>query len=186
MKKKIVTKLNSYNHKRIKDLADGSIDNNLNVLMDTVEDEMPFVDYSEKMVAINAYSDTMDRLDGFHITTSESRDNIVTRLLLKYDEIQKVDTLFVPFKLTSLLNKELVITGVVEYYTTEISFNESDGIFSKKLPDTYTFNGKNLTVEFNSWKVLINWAEIKNIIINKATERYQTEIQNCYLEVNYL
>lgn len=186
MKNSTITKLNKYNHSRIKNFADGSIDANLNALMDAVQDEMPFVDYSEKLVGINVYKTTMERVDGFHITATESRDNIVTRMLIKYDEMQNRDKVWIPFKLTSLLNKNLIITGILDFNSKDILFNESENEYSQKLPDTYSYDGENLTMEFQAWSVMIDWVEIKNTIINNYKEKVSVKTTCCYVDVNYI
>ena len=187
MTKLINQKINASNHERLKNFSDGTIDKNLNLLMDQVEKIMPFVNFSEEMKSINVYSDTIERLDGFHLTGSESRDNIITRLFIAFDEIDAIsDEYWIPFKLTSVLNKKLIIAGQVEYYSKDILFNEGSKPIGYELPKTYVFDGEDLSPEYNSWQKLLNWNEISGLILDNKDSKKTIIKTNYVLDINYI
>ena len=67
----------------IKDYSNGSYDDNINKLLDTVEDYMPLVNLSDdSSVIINLKDDTVDRINAFKLTNGESIDNIIVRMLV--------------------------------------------------------------------------------------------------------
>ena len=165
MVKSINTKINKKNHEKLKNFSDGSMDKNLNLLMDTVNDHMPFVDYDEKMVSVSLYTDTLERLDGFHITASEGRDNILTRLFLKYEELNGVQPIEIPFKLTSPLNKELYIIGVCT-------------------PQKISYDSENDSLEYKAWLKLLDWDEIQKLILNHSDERISFNRPIYRLDIN--
>ena len=62
---------------------DGTYDNAVNELIDTVEDYMPLVDLSdESSVIINLEDDTVDRINSFKLSKGESIENILIRMLI--------------------------------------------------------------------------------------------------------
>ena len=62
---------------------DGTYDNAVNQLIDTVEDYMPLVDLSdESSVIINLEDDTVDRINSFKLSKGESIENILIRMLI--------------------------------------------------------------------------------------------------------
>ena len=141
------------------------MDKNLNLLMDSVSEHMPFVDYDEKMVSVSLYSDTLERLDGYHITSSEGRDNIITRLFIKYDEIKEQHLLEIPFKLTSPQNKELYIIGVCS-------------------PKGISYNSDNSSLEYKSWVKLLDWTEIQQLVLAHAEDRISFNKPLYRLDIN--
>ena len=61
----------------------GTYDNAVNELIDTVEDYMPLVDLSdESSVIINLEDDTVDRINSFKLSKGESIENILIRMLI--------------------------------------------------------------------------------------------------------
>ena len=62
---------------------DGTYDNAVNELIDTVEDYMPLVDISdESSVIINLEDDTVDRINSFKLSKGESIENVLIRMLI--------------------------------------------------------------------------------------------------------
>ena len=62
---------------------DGTYDNAVNQLIDTVEDYMPLVDLSdESSVIINLEDDTVDRINSFKLSKGESIENVLIRMLI--------------------------------------------------------------------------------------------------------
>ena len=62
---------------------DGTYDNAVNELIDTVEDYMPLVDLSdESSVIINLEDNTVDRINSFKLSKGESIENILIRMLI--------------------------------------------------------------------------------------------------------
>lgn len=182
-------KLNKTNRDALKNLnTDFSIDTNLNTLMDVVENIMPFVKYSDEVTSINLHQKTIDKLDSFKICNGESRDAIITRLLLMFDEIDNTSSegelLWISFKLSSPLNKKLTISAIMEYSSKDIMFNEGNEVYGWDLPSTYTVNGENMTVEFKSWIDLLDWVEIKELVRNHFDKSVRFNKTNYYLEVN--
>ena len=185
MVKKTNVKISKNNWERLQEIEGGTIDKKLNVLMDIVEPHMPFVDYSTEFKSIKAYSDTLDRLDGFHITGSESRDNILTRIFIMLDELNNTSTVeWIPFKITNRYNNLLVIDGQLEYSTKEYSFNYRGNVFRGKLPPTYVVQGKDLTKELYIWYDNLDWATITNMILTNYEEGVEYETDNYNLIVN--
>ena len=184
--KKQITKINRNNWVKLKELDGSTIDKKLNILMDRVGQDMPFVDYSTEMKSINVYEDTLKRLDGFHITHNESRDNIITRLLLMADSPDL--TKFVPFKITNPYNNLLVLEGQLEINSKEISFNYRGNIFMGKLPPSYVVEGKDLTKELYLWYDNLNWSDIIDKIVFCTSSEEDLPFKNTYpnyvLEIN--
>lgn len=62
---------------------DGTYDDAVNELIDTVEDYMPLVDLSdESSVIINLEDDTVDRINSFKLSKGESIENVLIRMLI--------------------------------------------------------------------------------------------------------
>lgn len=180
-------KINPWNRDRLKNLNDYSVDENLNTLMKIVENDMPFVKYPDEMTSINLHEETVEKLDSFKICNGESRDAIITRMLLCYDEINNfAEEYWIPFKLTSTLNKLLSIKGMLEINTSQIVFDEGNGVFDNNLPMPYIVDGNDLSKEFQNWINMINWREIEEIVSKNDVELYTYKNKLYYLEVNYL
>ena len=159
-------KLNEYTYSRVKNLSDASIDKNLNLLMDKVEDKMPIIPYGEKTRSVSAYSDTYEKIDSFRITLGESRDNIITRMLLIYDELDEPEVIEIPFKLTSPLNKKLILEGVTNL--NEITILTEDN-----------------STEYVAWQKLLNWNEIISLIQKHQGEMVSFTKPNYKIDINY-
>ena len=186
MKKKINVKVNKNNWQRLKTFSDNSMDKNLNLLMDIVERDMPFVNFADERTTINCYEDTYERLDSFKISVGESRDNIITRMFICFDELNNTET-WIPFKLTSRVNKKLIVTGEVGLNSEDMFFNEGNEIYGLKLPSTYIVGGEDLTDEYISWVGSINWTEIKKIVLDHCNEEYvNLKTQSSIIDINYL
>ena len=128
---------------------------------------MPFVNYNEKMVSVNLYTDTCERLDGFHITGTESRDNIITRMFLVYQNLEHLQNIEIPFRLSSPLNKELVIEGVAT----------QTGIV---IPQ------ENNSLEYKAWVKLLNFEEIHSLILEHQEERFSFSQPHYNIDINYI
>ena len=185
MVKKTNVKISENNWKRLQEIDGGTIDKKLNVLMDIVEPHMPFVDYSTEFKSIKAYNDTLERLDGFHITGSESRDNILTRLFIMLDELNNTSSVeWIPFKITNPYNNLLIIEGQIEYNSKEISFNYRGNVFKGKLPPNYIVNGKDLTKELYLWYDNLDWQEIIKLLLENVDNQTIIEDKDYCLEIN--
>ena len=160
----------------LREIEGGTYDKKVNVLMDAVDSEMPFVKYTQETSSMTLYPDTLKRLDAYRITYTESRNNILTRLLIALDEINNTsaDEFWIPFKITNKYNNLLVIDGQLEYNSKEISFNYRGNIFREKLPPTYVVDGKDLTKELYLWYDDMDWNEIIQIISdNPDPDKYE-------------
>ena len=80
-------KISKYVRNQLEIIDGGTFDKKLNNLMDIVENIMPFVEYTDERTNIKTNSKTVERLDTFRITSTESRDNIITRMLIMLDEL---------------------------------------------------------------------------------------------------
>ena len=167
MVKKINMKLNDYSYHRLKHLSDASIDKNLNLLMDMVEKEMPLIPYSDDTHTVTAYEDTYERLDSFRITFGESRDNIITRLLIAYENVEGIQETEIPFKLTSPLNTKLFIEGAI----------------TRK--EIHIFNKDN-SLEFTAWEKLLDWQEIHSLVLEHGNERISFNKTHYRIDINYV
>ena len=183
----IKVKVNKTNRDKLKNLNDYSIDRNLNILMDSVEKDMPFVKYSDEMTSLNLHKSTIERLDSFKICNGESRDCVLTRLLLCHDKHNKhITEYWIPFRLTSRLNKLLSIKCMIEINTSLIVFDEGNAVYDKKLPTTYKVNGEDLSKEFQTWIEMLDWNVIKQQVINNDVDLFTLKQPYYFLEVNYL
>ena len=185
MVKQKIIHISENNWKQLKEIDGGTMDKKLNVLMDKVESVMPFVDYSTNNKSVKLYSDTIERLDGFHITENESRDNILTRMLLCLESLEQSDIQWIPFKLTNSYNKLLVIDGQLEYNSKNISFNYRGNIYNGNIPSPYIVNNEDLTKELYLWYDNLNWTEIIDIICQNISNPNYTRNNDYILEVNY-
>jgi hypothetical protein len=67
----------------IADYDDGSYDDNVNKLIDEVEDYMPLINLlDDSSVIINLKKDTVDRINAFKLTNSESIYNVLVRMFI--------------------------------------------------------------------------------------------------------
>ena len=77
------------------------MDEKLNTLINVVEDQMPQIILADNTKNVKCFEDTYDRIDSYRLTKGESRDNIITRMLIMFDEMNNtVSTEFISFKLT--------------------------------------------------------------------------------------
>ena len=165
---KKVIKISERNWQKLKDLQIGSMDKTLNIIMDNVEDIMPFVEYSDdSMKSVNIYKDTFNRINSFRLTDTETKETIVTRLLIAFDEINNFAEFQIPFKLTSPLNQKLVLEGVVT----------STGI---------SVLTKNKSLEYNAWIKLLDWEEIRSLVLDNEDERISFNKPNYRIDINYV
>lgn len=185
--KKQIVKTNLNNYQKLKNIAEASLDSNMNTLMEAVEQDMPFVEYNREMKSVNLYPATCDKLDSFRITETESRDNIITRLLIAYENISdNHDDLWIPFKLISTINKLLVIEGKISFNSHQMMFYEGNATYGEDLPATYNVDGENMTVEFKSWVELLDWNEIRQLVLEHYDKSVKFNKQNYYVEINPL
>lgn len=182
-----VVKLNKNNRDRLKSIREDSIDRNLNYLMDKVEGEMPFVRYTDMMTSVNLHDNTVERLDSFRISNGEARDNIITRMIIAYDNLEEeIQEFFIPFRLTSTLNRKLQLCCMLELNSLKIVFDEGYGVYGEALSNIYIVNGEDLSVEYKSWIDMLNWEDIRNIVQENAQEFKTIKMAASYLEINYL
>lgn len=187
MTKKTITKINACNWERLQEIEGGTIDRKLNKLMDIIESEMPFVEFNTEMKSINVYTDTLERLDGFHLTMSESRDNILTRMFIALDEINNTSNEveeYISFKLINPYNNLLVLEGQIEYNSNVITFNHRGYVYLGKLPKEYIVDGKDLTKELYIWYDNLDWNRITNLLLKNVDEQTIIEDKDFILEIN--
>lgn len=158
-------KISEYNWKKIKEFEGGLMDTKLNNLIDSVEDKMPIINYSEKTKNVKCYPATMDRLDGFKISLGESRDNIITRMIMIHEE-NDITEFEIPIRLSSPLNKELVLYCFI----TPSSIVKADD---------------NDSLEFKAWEKLLNWNEIRELTLNHSDEIISFNKPNYRIDINY-
>lgn len=164
---KKVIKISERNWQKLKDLEIGSMDKTLNVIMDNVEDTMPFVKYSgDSMKSVNIYKDTFDRINSFSLSETETKETIVTRLLIAFEEQGNLVEFQIPFKLTSPLNHKLILEGVVT-------------------PTGISILTEANSLEYNAWVKLLNWNEIREITLNHSDERISFNKPNYRIDINY-
>lgn len=164
----------------------GTFDTKLNTLIDLVEPVMPFVDCNDERTNIKTNSNTLERLDEFKITSTESRDNILTRMLLMLDRLNNnaPTEKWIPFKLTNPYNNLLVIDGQLEYFSRELSFNYRGNLYRGKLPINYIVDGKDLTKELYLWYDNLDWQKIVKQIVNHLDTPFKCNEKDYILEVN--
>jgi len=183
-------KISKYARDQLQDIDGGIMDTKLNTLMDIVEPFMPFVPYTDERANIKTERKTLERLDKFRITSTESRDSIITRMLIMLDELNNtspdddvVDE-FISFKLTNPYNNLLVLEGQIEYNTRTISFNYRGYIYLGKLPKEYIVEGKDLTKELYIWYDNLDWNGITIKLLENVDEQTLIEDKDYILEVN--
>lgn len=175
---------------RIENFEDGgTMDTKLNNIIDIVEPYMPFVPYGDERTNIKTTTKTLERLDSFKITGSESRDNVMTRMLIILETLNKVPVVkeeWIPFKITNKYNNLLYIDGQLEYNSKEVSFNYRGHLYLGKLPSTYIVNGKDLTKEMYLWYDDLNWNTIINHLLQNKNSSKVIEEGSYILEINQL
>lgn len=183
--KKVNMKINKTTWKRLKEFNGASMDEKLNTLINVVEDQMPQIILADNTKNVKCFEDTYDRIDSYRLTKGESRDNIITRMLIMFDEMNNtVSTEFISFKLTNPYNNLLVIDGQLEYNTRELSFNYRGNVYTGKLPANYIVNGKDLTKELYLWYDNLNWQEIINLLIENVDNQTVIDKKDYSLEIN--
>ncbi len=184
MKKQII-KVNKNIINHLKEIEGGTYDKKVNVLMDIVDKEMPFVKYTQEQGSMTLYPDTLKRLDSYRITYTETRNNILTRMLILLDELNNTVTEeWIPFKLTNPYNNLLVIEGQLEFNSKELSFNYRGNVYSEKLPSTYIVEGKDLTKELYLWYDNLDWQSIIQVLMENVDEQTVIENKDYILEIN--
>ena len=158
-------KISETNWKKIKDFDGGLMDTKVNALIDSVENQMPIVKFSEKTKSVKCYPSTMERIDGFRISFGESRDNIITRMLMVHEEANPVE-LEIPVRLTSPLNKNLELYCFIT--PTDVVKADDDD-----------------SPEFKAWEKLLDWNEIKELALNHSDEQISFSKPNYRIDINY-
>ena len=181
-------KISKYVRDELEEIEGGTFDSKLNTLMNNVEPLMPFIDCNDERTNIQTTKETLERLDKFRITANESRDNILTRMLITLDEINNTGSAeeWIPFKLTNPYNNLLVIDGQIEYSSRELSFNYRGNLYRNKLPSNYIVDGKDLTKELYLWYDNLDWQKIEKQIIDNVDIPFSTIEKDYILEVNVI
>lgn len=181
-----VTKISKYVKDNIDRIDGSTMDAKVNNLISAVEHMMPFVEYNVERSSMKLYPKTLERLDTFKISNGESRDNILTRMVITLDEMNNTSATdeWILFKLTNPYNNSLVISGQLEYNSKEISFNYRGNVFRGKLPPTYIANGTDLTKELYLWYDRLDWREIADLICENIEKPAKIERSDFTLEVN--
>lgn len=185
MTKKINMKINETNWKKLKEFEGHSMDNKLNTLINIVEPLMPTVNLSPYTKNVKCTERTYDKLDSYRLTPGESRDNIITRMLLMFDEIDNFSAMeFISFKLTNPYNNQLVIEGQIEFNSKELSFNYRGNTYRGKLPRSYVVDGKDLTKELYLWYDNLDWNRIINLLMENVDNQTIIDDKDFILEIN--
>lgn len=185
--KQTIIKINERNWEHLNEIEAGTMDKKLNVLMDIVEPLMPMEKYSTNYKSVKVYKDTVERLESFHLTETEARDNILTRMFLCLDEINNTNNVteeWISFKLTNPYNNLLIISGQLEYNSKQISFNYRGNVYLGKLPPNYIVNGKDLTKELHLWYDNLDWNEIINHLLINVDTQTIIDKKDYSLEIN--
>lgn len=182
-------KISKFARDELNKIDGGTMDIKLNTLIDIVKPFMPFVPYSDERANIKTTRKTLEKLDEMRITSTESRDSIITRMLVMLDELNNTSSEdavdeFISFKLTNPYNNLLTLEGQIEYNTRVISFNYRGYIYLGKLPKEYIVEGKDLTKELYVWYDNLNWNEITNHLLENADEQTLIETKDYTLEIN--
>ena len=107
-------------------------------------------------------------------------------MFICFDELNNTET-WIPFKLTSRVNKKLIVIGDVGLNSRDMFFDEGNGVYGLNLPTTYIVGGEDLTEEYNSWTSTIDWKEIKKIVLDHCNDDYvNVKIQSSIIDINYL
>lgn len=186
MTKQTNIKISKYVRDELTNIEGGTFDKKLNTLMDIVEEFMPFVDCNDERANIKTNTDTLERLDKFRITTAESRDNIITRMLIMLDELNNtsIDEEWIGFKLTNPYNNLLVIEGQLEFNSKDLSFNYRGNLYRGKLPSNYIVDGQDLTKELYLWYDNLDWSVIEKQIVDHVDVPFVISEKDYILEVN--
>ena len=177
-------KISEYNWKKIKQFEGATMDDKLNTLINVVGPLMPFVEYTETGKNIKIYPSTMELLDSFRISYGESRDNIITRMLIMFDEINNMVEEWIPFKITNRYNNLLIIDGQLEVNSKEFSFNYRGNVFRGKLPPSYIVGGNDLTKALYLWYDDLDWHKIQDYILECADGAVTIEEDSFILKIN--
>lgn len=185
MKAQII-QINKSTKDKIDAIEGSTVDRKINKIIDLVEPIMPFNDYNDKASSIKLYPDTLERIDMLKISKSESRDNVLLRLLFAFEEFNNTSTVeeWVSFKLTNPYNDLLVIDGQLEYNSGELSFNYRGNVFRQKLPPNYIVEGKDLTKELYKWYDNLDWNRIRNLLLENVDNQTVIDERDFILEVN--
>lgn len=178
MSKLKILKIDSNIYRRLKNIdKEDSIDRNLNKIINIVEKDMPKVNFSSETKSISLYPETIDLLDSFKISLGESRDTVLTRLMLMYDEMNNfAEAELIPFKLISTVNPKLKLTGGI---------NENEVVPDVSLERKYKVGNENLTIEFRNWINLLDWEEIQSLVLSNPDEHKKYRRPNYILEINF-
>ena len=178
MTKLKILKIDSNIYRKLKNIdKEDSIDRNLNKVINIVKDEMPKVKFSSETKSISLYPETIETLDSLKITVGESRDAVITRLLLTYDEINNfAEEELIPFKLISTVNQKLKLTGGLNQYEVV-----PDTALSRK----YKVGKEDLSQEFTTWINLLDWEEIQSLVLEHPNVHKVYIRDNYRLEINY-
>ena len=180
-------KISETNWKKLKEFQGNTMDAKLNTLMNVIEDFMPMVMLSNETKNVKCLEETYDRIDSYRLTAGESRDNIITRMLLLFDEMNGVVTNeYISFKLTNPYNNLLVLEGQIEFNSKELSFNYRGNIYREKLPRSYIMDGKDLTRELYLWYDNLDWNQIINLLLTNVDNQTVVEDKDFILEINDL
>jgi hypothetical protein len=177
-------KIFRHNFEKLKKVEGGTMDKKLNTLIDIVEPTMPFVEYSNEKTSIKLNQETLNRLDMFRVTLNESRDNIITRMLIMLDELNNTVSEWISFKLTNPYNNLLIIEGQLEYNSRELSFNYRGNVYTGKLPSHYIVEGKDLTKELYLWYDNLDWNEITKLLLDNVDTQTVVDNKDYCLEIN--
>ena len=180
-------KISKYVRDKLSEINGGTFDAKVNTLVDIVGPLMPFVEYSNERTNIKTNTKTLERLDTFRITSTESRDSILTRMLIMLDELNNASSEveeWIPFKLTNPYNDLLVIDGQIEFNSKELSFNYRGNIYREKLPRSYVADGKDLTKELYKWYDNLDWTRISNLLIENVDNQTVIDERDFILEIN--
>lgn len=178
MTKLKILKIDSNIYRKLKNIdKEDSIDRNLNKVINIVKEDMPKVKFSSETKSISLYPETIETLDSLKITIGESRDAVITRLLLTYDEINNfAEEELIPFKLTSTINPKLKLTG---------GLNENEVVPDVSLERKYKVNKEDLTTEFRTWIQSLDWEEIKEIVLENPDEHRKYRRMHYILEIHF-
>ena len=185
MKAQII-QINKSTKDKIDAIEGSTVDRKINKIIDLVEPIMPFNDYTDKTSSIKLHPDTLERIDMLKISKSESRDNVLLRLLFAFEEFNNTSTTeeWISFKLTNPYNNQLVIEGQLEYNSRELSFNYRGNLYRGKLPRSYVVDGKDLTKELYLWYDNLDWNRIINLLIENVDNQTVVDDKDFSLEIN--
>jgi len=181
MSKLKILKIDSNVYRKIKNIdKEDSIDRNVNKVLNMVKEEMPDVKFSSETKSVSLYPETLERLDNSKITMGESRDTVLMRALILYDEMTNFENDLIPFKLTSTINPNLKLTG---------GLNDKEVVPDISLKRKYVVHKgrerEDLTAEFRKWINILDWEEIKDLVLTNP-DSHKTYVRDHYrLEINF-